>query len=672
MKSKFTYSMVVILALTISMNVIAQNKEYQVVSPDKNIIVTTRLNNKGQLQYHIRYGDNTILQWSALGFEFFNMPALKTGLTVADVKKYSKDTIWEQVWGEQHWVKENFNQLLLTLKEKKGSRRTFRLNFKVFNDGVGFRYEIPSQNGIDSIIIKEELTEFNFPDHHNAWWIPVHRYNSYYESLYQLTPMNVIDTANTPITIETKNGYYLAIHEANLTDYASMTLLKRDSTHFISCLVPWSDGVKVYTKAPMQTPWRILIIGQKPGDLVTSTLMINLNEPCAISDVSWIKPSKYIGIWWAMHLDKYTWGQGTKHGATTENTMRYMDFAAQHGFSGVLVEGWNYGWDGKWYEDGTAFNFTTAYPDFDIEKVTDYGKNLGVKLIGHHETGGAVINYERQMEDAFKLYQRLGVDAVKTGYVNKYLDGKEWHDSQYGVRHYLKVIETAAKYRIMIDNHEPVKPTGLCRTYPNFMTQEGARGQEYDAWSSDGGNPPSHTTILPFTRMLAGPLDFTPGTFNFITNPRNGARVQTTLAKQLALYVVLYSPMQMASDLPENYCNNQAFDFIKAVPVDWEETHVIDAKIGDYVITVRKDRNSDDWYLGAITDENSREFIIELNFLINGRTYLAQIYKDSDDADWKNNPAAFSYQEIEVTANQNLLVKLAPGGGQAIRFRPVK
>lgn len=395
--------------------------------------------------------------------------------------------------------------------------------------------------------------------------------------------------------------------------------------------------------------------------------MLNLNESCKLQDVSWIKPNKYIGIWWAMHLEKYTWGQGPIHGATTENTMKYIDFAEKNGFIGVLVEGWNEGWDGNWPENGNVFSFTKPYPDFDIEKICKYAESKNVKLIGHHETAGAVANYEMQMEDAFKLYSKLGVSAVKTGYVNKYLNGKEWHDGQFGVRHYRKVFETAAKYHIMIDNHEPVKPTGLCRTYPNFMTQEGARGQEYDAWSSDGGNPPSYTTILPFTRMLAGPFDFTPGTFNFDKPTKAYARVQTTLAKQLAEYVIIYSPLQMASDLPENY-SGQAFDFVKQVPCDWDNTKVINADIGNYVTIARKDRNSDDWYVGSITNENKRELTISLEFLDNNRKYTAQIYEDGADADWKTNPKSFEYKEMKVTSQSPLTLKLAPGGGIAIRF----
>jgi alpha-glucosidase len=389
-----------------------------------------------------------------------------------------------------------------------------------------------------------------------------------------------------------------------------MNLYCRDSVTLCSDLTPWSSGEKVFGRTPLVTPWRTIILAEKPGDLASSCLMLNLNDPCKIEDVSWIKPGKYIGIWWSMHQGIFTWSQGPKHGATTENTKKYIDFASENSFSGVLAEGWNRGWEGDWTQHGDSFSFTNSCPDFDIQEITSYAARKGIRLIGHHETAGAATNYENQLEQAFRLYQEVGINCVKTGYVSDLLDGKERHKSQYGVRHYRKVVETAARYKIMVDIHEPVMPTGLQRTYPNLMTQEGVRGQEWDAWSPDGGNPPEHTTIIPFTRGLAGPMDFTPGTFNFTNHLLSRTRVKTTLAKQLALYVVIYSPLQMASDLPENYQGNQALNFIKSVPTDWEESRVINASIGDFVITARKDRNSEEWYLGAITDENSR--VLEL------------------------------------------------------------
>jgi alpha-glucosidase len=451
-----------------------------------------------------------------------------------------------------------------------------------------------------------------------------------------------------------------------------MTLRKTGQNQYVSELVPWSNGIKVYAKTPFVSPWRTLIIGEKPGDLITSTIMLNLNEPCRLADISWIQPTKYIGIWWGMHLNKYTWAQGPKHGASTKNVMKYIDFASENGFGSVLVEGWNEGWDGNWSEDGTKFSFTNSYPDFDIGKITSYAVMKNVRLTGHHETGGAVANYENQMEDAFELYDKYGVNTVKTGYVNKYLDGREWHDGQFGVRHYRKVLETAAKYKIMIDTHEPVKGTGLQRTYPNLMTQEGGRGQEWDAWSTDGGNPPSHTTILPFTRMLAGPFDFTPGTFDFNYIVNKGTRVNTTLAKQLALYVIIFSPLQMASDLPENYAGNPAFEFVKKVPCTWSDTKVLNAEIGKYITMARKDRNSEEWYIGSITNEDPRSLAINLSFLEDSLDYSAEIYADGEQADYRTNPDPVIISKRIVNSKTQLDLELAAGGGTAIHLIPLR
>ena len=657
---------VILLLLGGITEIFASELPLLVGSPDSKLRVNFFIE-QGCAFYNVTKNNKIVIDKSMLGFKFRNIPALDCNFILESSKSDSLNQTWEQPWGEKRFITNHYNELKVYLKQKDSLQRTLVVTFRVFNDGIGFRYQFPKQKNLDSLIISDEETEFNMTAMHNAWWIPVHSENSFYESLYRHTPLNKIDTANTPITIETKDGLCFTIHEANLTDYASMTLLRTDSLRFKCELVPWSNGDKVYGKAPFATPWRTLIIADNPGDLITSHLMLNLNDTCKLDDLSWIKPKKYIGIWWALHQGKYTWESGPKHGATTENTKMYIDFASEHNMKGVLVEGWNLSW-GKDKKDDTLISFLKAYPDFDMGEICRYAKTKGVTLIGHNETFGGVSNYENQIDSAFRMYEMLGIDAVKTGYVSKYLDGKEWHDSQFGVRHYRKVIETAAKYHIMIDNHEPVKPTGISRTFPNLMTQEGARGQEFDAWSRDGGNPPSHTTILPFTRMLAGPMDFTFGTFNFenINNPKT--RVQTTLAKQLALYVVIYSPLQMASDLPENYSGNKAFQFIADVPCDWEDTKVLNAAIGKYVTIARKDRNSDDWYLGSITNEEARTLKVPLLFLDQGKKYTAEIYKDGDDANWKMNPTSVNIERFQVDVNTKLEMKMASGGGFAVRF----
>lgn len=663
MKLKYTY---LLFALFMLVSCRLKDKQETVLSPDGKIEVKIETV-KGQVYFSAIRNKEQVIGKSKLGYQFKNLPNLGNQVEIVSVSRRSANETWEQVWGEKRLIEYRYNEIEVQLKERAGNERLLVLRFMVFDDGLGFRYEIPEQANLDTLIITDELTEFNLPGVNDLWWIPAYK-EVYYESLYRNTAFNFTDTICTPVTIRLSNGSFMAIHEANLTDYAALNLYISGANTLKADLTPWSTGEKVFTRAGMVSPWRTVTLADSPGGLVTSYIALNLNEPSKIEDTSWIKPGKYIGIWWSMHLGINTWSQGPLHGATTKNTKRYIDFAAENGFDGVLVEGWNYGWDGDWVNEGDKFSFTKNYPDFDLKEVTRYAHGKNVKLIGHHETGGAVLNYENQLEEAFALYQQVGVNAVKTGYVRPKLESREFHSSQFGVRHYRKVLETAAKYQIMIDNHEPAMPTGLQRTYPNLMTQEGVRGQEYDAWSKDGGNPPDHTTILPFTRGLAGPMDFTPGTFNF-NNPVNpGTRVQTTIAKQLALYVVIYSPLQMASDLPENYKDKKEFDFIKMVPVDWDLTLVPQAEIGDYVVTVRKDRNSANWYLGAITDENARELAVALNFLEADKTYRAEIYRDGKNASWKDNPNSFEYIEMQVSKADSLLIKMAAGGGQAIRF----
>ena len=486
--------------------------------------------------------------------------------------------------------------------------------------------------------------------------------------------------AHTPLTLKTPTGLHVSIHEAALVDYAGYVLDHRRENIFQTNLTPWSDGTRVKTKTPFKTPWRTLQISKDAVGLLNSNLILNLNEPNKLGDVSWVKPGKYVGIWWAMHIRDRTWGSGPIHGATTTETRRYMDFAAKYGFDGVLVEGWNLGWDGDWFFNGDLFSFTESYEDFDIKNVSAYGESKGVRLIGHHETSGNVSNYATQMAPALDLYQENGVRQIKTGYVADASDIKrvdengiahyEWHDGQFMAEQYLLSVTEAAKRKISIITHEPIKDTGLRRTYPNWITREGARGQEFNAWGNPP-NPPEHTAILPYTRMLSGPMDFTPGIFDLtFQGMESDQRVQTTLAKQLALYVTIYSPVQMAADLPKNYeARPDAFQFIVDVPTDWEDSIALAGEVGDFVVFSRKDRNSNDWYIGAVTDEQARQVELPLDFLDKDRNYTAQIYRDGDDAHWKTNPYSIVIEEVEVNSASKLELTLAAGGGTAIRLK---
>ena len=648
--------------LLISCNTESKNV---LVAPNGKIYVETGIED-GKPFYLVKLNGNTIIEKSYLGFLFKNNDSFFDDFIIEKINTKSVSEKWYQPWGEELTADNTYNEMTIQLIENSCKKRKMNLVFRLFNDGLGFRYEFPEQENLKNFVIADELTEFALVGNPKAWSIPTNRTN-YFENLYKKSYVTSLDTVSTPLTMEVNDSLFLTIHEANLTDYAGLNLTpKQGSSTLKADLTPWSTGEKVFAKTPFVSSWRTIIIAKSAGDLMLSRIMLNLNEPSKIEDTSWIQPGRYIGIWWGMHLGNYTWGQGPKHGATTANTMRYIDFAAKYGFSGVLVEGWNVGWDGDWSTNGHQFNFTKPYPDFDIKKISEYATTKNVKLIGHNETGGAAKNYESQLDSAFKFYNKYGVTTVKTGYVNALLDHKEQHASQYGVRHYRKVIETAAKYKIVIDNHEPMIPTGLQRTYPNLMSQEGVRGQEYDAWSPDGGNPPEHTTIIPFTRGLAGPMDFTPGTFNFSNPAKPETHVQTTLAKQLALSVVIYSPLQMASDMIENYENNPAFEFITSCPTNWAKTVIPAAKIGDFIIVARKDRKNENWFVGGITDENARELNLNLSFLEKDAKYRAKIFKDGKGADYKTNPYPVEIETIEINSNSNIKLNLAAGGGTAI------
>lgn len=650
-----------------------------VTSPDSRNVVTAEIR-EGRLYYGVSRDGNPVLLPSLLGFEFRDAAPLRDSLRITAIARNSVDQTWEQPWGEVRLVRDRHNELRVSVQETGASRRRFDVVFRAFNDGVAFRYDLPAQPGVDEIVIMDELTEFAFADDARAWWIPSNRPRlDRSEMLFASSPVSVLDSVQTPLTMESRDGKtFIVIHEAHLVDYPRMFLTgpKMDGRTLRAALAPWADGVKVRGRAPLQSPWRTIQISDRAVDLAPSVLGLNLNPPNVLPSTAWIKPMKYVGIWWGMHIGTMTWHSGPKHGATTANTKRYIDFAAANGLGGVLVEGWNVGWDGDWIANRNAFSFTQPYPDYDLKGLAAYARQKGVRLIAHNETSGGIENYERQMEEAYALYRSLGIDAIKSGYVTDTLSGGDSHYSQVMVRHHRKAIETAARYGIALDVHEPLHDTGERRTFPNMMTREGARGQEYNAWGGEGGNPPEHETILFFTRMLTGPMDFTPGIFDILIQRPTGtprkptdSRPRTTLAKQLALYVVLYSPMHMAADLIENYENQPAFQFIRDVAVDWEQTRVLEGKIGDYVVVARQQRDADHWYIGAITDEEARTFQVPLSFLSSGRKYVAEIYADGPGAHWLTNPLPVEISRVNVDATSTLSIKLAPGGGQAIRLR---
>jgi alpha-glucosidase len=654
-------TIIFILVLALIYSCMEENQLY-VQSPNGKIGVTINPEKQG-LYYSIDYKNSPLIHKSLLGMVLADSDTITDDLVVLGTETASVDETWEQPWGECRFVRDYYNKMMVTLQEKNEPKRKISITFKVFNDGVGFRYSIPKQDGIDSIVIMDELTEFEFADDHTAWWIPAFGDNRY-EYLYNRSNINSLGKAkvHTPLTMETKNGVSLSIHQANLTHYASMTLEKARKNTLKCNLVPWSDGTKVKTSAPMESPWRTIQVADNPGDLITSTLILNLNEPNQLDDVSWIKPLKYMGIWWGMHIGKYTFWESGEQGATTENAKYYIDFASDNGIKYLLIEGWNKGWTPEWYQNTPhIFNFTECAEGFDFQEVVNYARSKGGSLIGYHETGANIENYLSQIDAGMAMYSDAGIHNIKIGQVGARLQLKEWHQSQYGVEYYRYVLEKAAKYKLAVNFHEPIIPTGLQRTWPNLMSGEGARGQEYNAWSE--GNPPEHACVLPFTRLLAGPMDFTPGIFKI-----KPTHVHTTLAKQLALYVTIYSPIQMLADLPENYDRHPAFQFLKDVPVDWQETKVINAKIGDYLTIARKDRDSNDWFLGSITDEQAREIEITLDFLDKGATYMATIYADGEGAAFDDNPEAYRIYSQEVNNSTELKILLAPGGGCAIRF----
>jgi len=660
-----------LLCLYILISVMTSNTEAQTAEPLKikspnNEVTIEFLLIDGTPHYRVFTGSNEIISPSKLGFRFKDQQPLLSNFSLASSSTHELEENWQKVWGQSRGVSNHYRELTVKLQESTPLHRELNIVFRAYNDGVAFRYSLPEQTGLRQFAITSEETEFAFTNNHDSWWIPAN-YDSY-EATYQKSLLSEVTAINTPVTLKTANGLYLSLHEAALTNYAGMTLVKKPqkSLTLTSDLVPWPDGIKVKGVTPFKTPWRTIQIGKTAGDLIESNLIENLNEPKVIEDTSWIKPMKYVGIWWGMHMRKFTWQAGPKHGATTQNTKAYIDFAKQHNIGGVLVEGWNQGWE-TWHTGVSVQDFTQAYDDFDLAEIAAYGQRNNVALIGHHETGGNIPLYEQQLEQAMALYKKVGVHAIKTGYAGKMLPEGTYHHGQYMVNHYRKVLEIAAKNQIMLNVHEPIKPTGIRRTYPNMMTREGARGMEWNGWSE--GNSPEHTVTLPFTRLLAGPLDYTPGIFDIKFDPQQQYRVHSTLAKQLAMYVALYSPMQMAADMIENYQQQPAFEFIEKVPTTWDETKVLAGEIGDYVSIAR--RRGKQWFIGSMTDEVPRTLTIKFDFLAEDTVYIARVFSDAMLTDFNDKPTAIAINSFLVNKGDRLKVAMASGGGQALYLSPL-
>ena len=668
---------------------IAQKNTF-ISSPNKIVSLKVKAPENGNISYQISYKNKIIIEPSLLGFSLKKPEIMLNQFQVISIDSSNIDEIWKPVWGEVSNIRNNYKQLIVKLKDKSKPENLVNIIFRVFDDGVGFRYDFPQESAVKHFIVKDELTQFNLAGNHKTFWIPGDYDTNEY--LYNTTKLSEIDavkaanketdialkaviganTVQTPLMMKTTDEIYINIHEAALVNYPAMNLTLNKATYtFTSHLVPDAVGNKAYLQVPFQTPWRTIIVSDKATDILASKTILNLNEPSKIADVSWIKPQKFIGMWWEMHVGKATWEKASgKHGANTENVKTYIDFASKHGFDGVLVEGWNKGWEdwfGNWKEN--VFDFVTPYSDYNIDELTSYAKAKGVRLIMHHETAGSATNYERYFDKAYKFMQDHNMNTVKTGYVGRIIPRGEHHDSQWMVNHYQRVAEKAAEYKIMVEAHEPVHSTGLHRTYPNWLANEAARGNEFNN-APNLGLVPEHETILPFTRLMGGPMDYTPGFFHFQLNQYDASRktrVKTTLAKQLALYVTMYSPLQMAGDFPENFDKYlDAFQFIKDVPVDWDDTKILEAEPADFITIARKQKGKKNWFLGAITDENARKSTIKLDFLDENARYEATIYKDAADADWQKNPEAYKIEKRIVTNKDVLDLRLAKGGGCAV------
>jgi hypothetical protein len=676
-------------------------------SPDKNLSLTFALQNNGVPTYQLTYKKKPVIKTSKLGLETKDVPSFMDGFTITKSEQSTFDESWSPVWGEQKTIRNHYNELLVTLAQKSVKDRTIRIRFRLFNDGLGFRYEFPEQANMKYFIIKEEHTQFALAGDHKAFWLPgdfdTQEYSTVTSNLSEVrgkmkdavTPNSSQTTFSetglqTPLMMKSKDGLYINIHEAALIDYSTMSLNLDDKNMVLeSFLTPDAIGDKGYLQAPTQTPWRTVLVSDKAGDILLSKLVLNLNEPTKYKDVSWIKPIKYVGVWWEMITGKSTWSytdldniqlgvtdyskvkpNGT-HGANTAHVKEYIDFASKNGLDAVLVEGWNEGWE-DWFgkTKDYVFDFVTPYPDFDVKELHRYAAAKGVKMIMHHETSGSVRNYERHLDTAYKFMVNNGYNAVKSGYVGNMIPRGEHHYGQWLNNHYLYAITKAADYKIMVNAHEAVRPTGLSRTYPNLIGNESARGTEYEAF---GGNNADHTTILPFTRLIGGPMDYTPGIFETRVsayNPQNNSFVHSTLVHQLALYVTLYSPLQMAADLPETYNKHMdAFQFIKDVAVDWDDTYILEAEPGDYITIARKAKNKAEWYVGSIADENPREAKITFEYLPKGKTFDAVIYADGKDASYDKNPKSYAIRKMKVNSKTVFKQHIAAGGGMAISIK---
>jgi hypothetical protein len=677
-------------------------------SPNGNMILNFEINSNGSPTYYLNFKNKPVIKTSKLGLELKNEKhSLMDNFTVLKTQTFALNEDWNPVWGEVKTIKNNYNELAVTLNQKV-TDRIMIIRFRLFNEGLGFRYEFPEQKNLGHFIIKEEHTQFAMTGNHTAFWIPgdydTQEYDFTTSKLSEIRGLmtasitsNVSQTSfsntgvQTSLMMKTDDGLYINIHEAALIDYSCMHLNLDDRNMvFESWLTPDAIGDKGYLLAPTTSPWRTVMVSDDAKDIIASKMIYNLNEPCKIEDTSWIKPVKYMGVWWEMITGKSSWAYtdeysavkidqldytkvkpNGKHGATTENVKKYIDFASVNGFDAVLVEGWNIGWE-DWFGHfkDYVFDFVTPYPDFDVKGIKDYAKSKNIKMIMHHETSGSIRNYERHIDTAYKFMKANGYDAVKSGYVGSIVPVGQNHYNQYVINHYQYAIEKAAEYKIMVNAHEAVRPTGIARTYPNLIGNESARGTEYQAF---GGSKPNHVTLLPFTRLLGGPMDYTPGIFEMDIsklNPNNTSHVNSTLANQLALYVTMYSPLQMAADLPENYMRfADAFQFIKDVAIAWDDSKYLEAEPGEYITVARKAKDSDHWFLGSVGGDNARTSKIKFDFLEADKTYLATIYADAKDAHYKTNPQAYTITKFVVNNKSKLSQFVAAGGGYAISIK---